>query len=120
MAKILEPGYIGPLVSLAGILGKPGRGRQLNSYFRAVGVAPRQQFLSANSNRISCIIQNVDSETVYLAFAGNTDAEIVLTQSQSFQIDENFPWTGSLMASVIAGTGHLVVWEVTLRDEDGG
>ena len=108
-----EPGYNGQLVSLAGIMGGPGKGRVVAS--SAFILAGNIQVMSPNPKRISALILNGDPSINVNVFLGGTSGyAVVLGPLGSFQIDVNFPWTGEVDASPASGTPTISVNEVSV------
>lgn len=93
-----ECGHWGQLVSLAGIIGRAGRGRQIETTLHVVANA--RTILTSNPNRISVIIQNTGDEALYLGLGQDPSAStgLILQIGESLQIDQNFPWIGDVRA----------------------
>ncbi len=111
MAEVsLEGGYNGQLVSLGGIRGLPGQGRKISGQNLTGNGAI--QILSPNLRRIAVIIQNQSGLEVELILRDTlTSYRIKLEDHGTFQIDDNFPWTGSVMAYAGAATWQLSILE---------
>ena len=100
MSLVQEPGYNGTLISLGGVKGTSGRGRQCNSNGVSV-TTTRVQVLPSNSKRISCLMNNIGSDTIWLIL-GNAADDVVsgIIPNGSYQIDALHPWTGGIYAFV--------------------
>lgn len=117
MALVVEMGYNGRLVSLAGVLGAEGKGRIISPTTLVVSTAVIA--LSANPKRISALLQNFDDPStpgsrMYVFIGNNSSAPIVLAPLGSLQIDADFPWTGEIWASAPANTPVLEMNEVSI------
>ncbi len=107
----IEQGYKGVLVSMGGVISKPGLGRKIEgTQFVTTVALTTYLILPANSQRISAIIQNLTSDTVALLLDDSAGANpIVLQPYGVFQIDNNFPWTGNVHAySTVAGSINIL------------
>jgi len=115
MAIVQESGYILglQLISLSGVKGIIGRGRQLSQESYSLTTTARQ-ILDNNPQRISAIIYNRSTSTndVTLDFGLNGTA-MLLPIGTSIQIDTLFPWCGSVVGNS-AGTATLDVLEVSV------
>lgn len=112
-----ENGVMGPIYSLAGIPGVPGRGRVIDQTLKACTTATLM-LAPANGNRISLLIQNfissADAVGIHLgddAFASNY---FFIYPGQSFQIDKDFPWTGAVLGICQTSTATVSVNEVSV------
>lgn len=95
-----ESGYEGLLVSLGGVKSQLGRGRITRSFEGNITSTLKQMILPNNPKRISAIIENIPNTTgiyLYISFTG-TGLTVSLAPGGSFQIDQNFPWTGPVWA----------------------
>ena len=95
-----ESGFNGRLVSLGGIQGAIGRGRQTNPVVWTISA--KTQILSENGRRQSAIIQNTGAVLATLYFGTDT-VGMTLLPNGNIQIDINFSWTGNIWANS-AGT----------------
>lgn len=94
-----DAGYTGRLVSLGGVLGRPGHGIEINQ--RSFNNGGTQQIVGSNPNRMWMIIQanysNASAVTIKLALPlRGPDQTIQLAPGGTFQIDQNIPWTGPI------------------------
>ena len=115
----VETGSLIPIVSLGGIKSQPGMGRVITSFAFPPTIAIVNYVLSPNPKRISAIFINKGDpanvgEIMYL-YIGENGAPIKLLEYGSFQIDSNFPWTGSVSV-IYTGTNspYLVGYEVSV------
>lgn len=115
MGQAQESGYILglQLVSLSGIKGQIGRGRQLDQQSYSMTTAARS-VLNNNPSRISALLVNRGSSAgnVSLDFGAN-GTSMALAPGQSLQLDQLLPWSGQVMA-VAASTATLDVIEVSV------
>jgi hypothetical protein len=106
--------YIGlQLISLSGVKGIVGRGRQLSQEsYSLTGTA--RQILDNNPQRVTAIISNrsTSANAVTLDF-GNNGTTMLLSVGASIQIDNLFPWCGPITGTV-AGAATLDVIEVSV------
>lgn len=96
-----EDGCIAELVSLAGVKGRSGLGREVKGIARlATNAYP--EIVNSNLRRLSCILQNSGTSNIWL-YLGNADnySEFLLVPGGSFQIDKDFPWTGAIRAYAV-------------------
>jgi len=109
-----EQGYVGRVVSLAGVVGMEGRGREsYNDLIPMVGSTGRL-ILTSNSRRISAIIQNRIAGDLYITLGEEYNGlGIVLFQNQSLQIDRDFPWTGDIRGFSLT-SGNVGVIEISI------
>ena len=106
-----ESGYQGRLVSLGGVLGKPGRGRQIVPV--AITVTTAEAIIASdNPQRLALIIRNTGTETAYINLAGNTS--FPLKANEVFQIDYNFAWTGAIYAATNSSTTTVIGYETSV------
>ena len=108
MAKQLEPGYNGRLISLGGVVGKRGVGRQSIRNNINLAASVGQIGLPANSRRIAATIQSYTVGDDLQIFLGNsTDGACYIISSRDvFQINYLLPWTGAVY---MYSTGILAV-----------
>lgn len=114
---ITEPGYNGQLVSLGGVLGAPGKGRQMFNHVFAMasGAVP---LLSPNPMRIAALIQNADTTLAVLLYVGTTSTLqylVTLNAGGSLQIDQDFPWIEYIWGSAASGAPAVLVTEIAVQ-----
>lgn len=112
-----EAGFYGAqLYSLSGKPGSKYRGRQCQTSWISLNNSFQLVF-GENGNRISALIilSNVATAPMYISLgqvATGTE-QFPLYPGQSFQIDGNFPWTGSVYAQT-AGVGVIFATEISV------
>lgn len=115
MGQAQESGYfLGlELISLSGVKGVKGRGRQINQQSYAMTTTARQ-ILDNNSQRISALISNrTTSANDVTLDLGAQGTSMLLPVGGSIQIDVLLPWTGPIVG-VTTGTATLDVIEVSV------
>lgn len=116
----IEPGHVGTLVSLAGIVGRPGAGRKTEYNGGVVPFAAAQQCLPANMRRISALIQMIESTTYTSAYINvffGSEAVARLYPRGSLLIDSNFPWCGEISLQAVTTAGYVFVNEVSVSEQ---
>lgn len=105
-----ESGYKGQLVSLSGLLGAPGRGRQVEDAPWVVPAAETVMVLSGNGRRIAAVFQNLPGSAgdAEISLGENSGKTEILQPGDSWQIDINIPWTDSVWCYSLAGCTLLV------------
>jgi len=99
-----ESGSGESLISLGGIRSLRGWGRRFDvASYQAGGTVPYVNILQDNPKRIAAIIQNIGPDSIAVQAPGN-DWLFIITSGGSFQIDENFPFTGALLAYAVGPT----------------
>jgi hypothetical protein len=101
LKKAIEAGNAGLLISLGGIIGRIGAGREIASdYLTSVG-GNYVQVLDSNPKRLSAIVQNRGTDLLLVAFGemSVSGSAILIDPHGSFQIDQNFPWTGPVFVT---------------------
>jgi len=116
MAVVRESGYNGRLVSLGGLLSLEGQGRECDSKIVPLIVSAWTRLLENNPRRISALIQNVDNSLTVAVIIGDDSGGgyFHLEPKGTLQIDENFPWTGPVIAYQAAAM-NMSVAEVNIR-----
>jgi hypothetical protein len=115
-----ETGSNQKLISLGGVIGQAGLGREVNTTLLTMAVGVLQYALAANPKRISALIVNngdvaLASQYVGVYIGENNTGPFFLTEFGSFQIDENFPWTGSVYIAYLgAGSPVISITEVSV------
>lgn len=91
-------GYTGQLVALSGIKGKQGFGLRIDQSLLSLTAGYMDDCYPANSNRVWLLMQNAGGADVYYGFGQTPDAAISqkLEPGDSFLINEDLPWCGSL------------------------
>jgi hypothetical protein len=108
-----ETGHVGQLLSLAGVAGVPGRGRE--SVPLAVATAGIGQILPANPRRISAIVQNKSDTVGFRLYLGDTTVSgFEIKPGGTFQIDGDFPWTGLVLIEAVGGTASAYSVDVSV------
>lgn len=103
-----------PLVSLNGIEGRRYAGREADTnQYTNVGTTP-MILLTENSLRQAAIIQNLGPATLSINLPESGGYPLQLLPNGTFQIDNNFPWTGAVYGTYASGTGYVYVWEVSV------
>jgi len=101
------------LVSLSGIPGVDHRGRQARAIY-IIPAVTTSQVIDQNTHRIAMILQTTGLCDIQLGLGEPaTAACIILRPGQSFQIDQNFPWTGSVQALAADTSGVLTGYELS-------
>lgn len=120
MAIVLEAGYgqrdnPNTLVSLGGVLGVPFIGRQADINTHHVSTT-RRQLLGNNSRRIAALLvaSKANDDTVPVYLADSSDATVILSPGDSFQIDYNLPWTGSVYGISTGADEVINVTEISV------
>jgi len=103
-----ESGYNGQIVSLGGVKAQYGHGRQ--SVSKTIFGVAEEEVLGDNPGRVCAIIQNRAGVNVTVSLGKDDSGSFVLLPNGSFQIDQNFPWTGSV--DCLAASGNLVMFAV--------
>jgi hypothetical protein len=98
---IRDSGYNGSLVSLAGIVGAFGQGRNVVTGQYVNETTTPAVVLNANPKRIWASIQNTGSAATTLSYGeGGSFKEFVNMQPWDiYVIDADHPWTGSVAIS---------------------
>lgn len=107
--EVFEPGFNGRLISLGGIAGKEGAGRQAQRFTVTVSAGVGIIGLPSNGKRISATVQIFTGSTdlqIYMGDSTYGPAYLIGPTKQMFQIDKDLPWTGSLY---LYSTGALSV-----------
>ncbi len=98
----IESGHAGePLESLGGVKSRSGRGRTLRHGTMNQNDAAVTEVMSDNPLRICAIIHNTGSGLQGVYFDYNL--AVALRPNDSFQIDKDFPWTGSVQWYAVEG-----------------
>lgn len=100
-----ESGVAVKLVSLAGMVGVIGRGRQIAPV--AWTIAALTQILNENGRRLTAIIQNTGTLNATIYF-GNDTVGLTLLPNANLQIDADFPWTGNVWANSVGTTLEVI------------
>jgi hypothetical protein len=112
-----EAGSNVSLLSMGGVQGQPQRGRQSFSDYIAIGGPIYAEILPANGRRIAAIFQNLGPGTLTLGLGSGPLVAfdgIVVGLGQAFQIDGDFPWTGSVWADSGATTTTIAITELSV------
>lgn len=96
------------LISLAGVIGKPGIGREVVDNAQAVTTA-LAQYIASNDRRIALLIYNPSANQIYFSFNNGSTGIITCYPRDSILINKDFPWTGPISAYSIAG-GDIFTW----------
>jgi len=108
-----EPGYVGQLISLAGVKGVAGQGRAtVEDTITLVG-AGLQFIVPANPKRIALLVQNHYSSDSILKFSlggANATTAKSLQIGDTLIIDALFPWTGMIRFDAPAGANNVIVY----------
>lgn len=117
MTAYQETGNRLPIISLGGIQSNRGWGRNIEiSATPVLGLyAGIQQIMPDNPRRISAIILNNTPGVVFLSAPGN-DWYLLLQPGGSLQIDNNFPYTGPILAfgDALAANNILNIAEISV------
>jgi len=111
-----DPGHNGPLVSLGGIVGRPGYGSFVEHTQPVVTAGTFTDVVGNNPKRLWMFIQNESTEAVLLYF-GNVGAGSVglrLEPKGTLQIDEHIPWTGGIRIGAPTVNATIEVIEASL------
>lgn len=115
MAISRESGCLGREQSLGGLWSKDGAGRLCESQNLTVTTAAVLRVLSENQRRICALIENRGTGVLTLDFGASGIYSIAIRDGGSFQIDDNFPWTG--IVNAIAETASCTVWATEVSIE---
>lgn len=116
MPYVKESGHQGPIVSLGGVTGQPGLGRQVRTEYFAVVSTVQRQILDDNPRRISAIIYSNSDGAITLYFTPDTNGPIAVLQRNDYLIiNSDFPWTGPIWGINAALTGQVYIAEVSVQ-----
>jgi len=105
-----EAGYQGRLVSLGGVVGAPGRGRQARQLNNSVDNTGTKLIMESNPKRLSALIQNIDAINMYIMFGDELyNYGFLLRPYDIFQIDQNLPWAGSVAGYAAAACTYRLL-----------
>jgi len=113
MSFQLESGHNGLMISMGGILGRPGLGRRIDSTAFSL-TTTAVMIIGDNPRRISAIIENQGPDSLALDFGGGINS-ISIHSGGNLQIDENFPYTGSIAAGADTSTCVVLVTEISVQ-----
>jgi len=114
---ITESGHNGVIESLGGVKNRPGFGRTSYYATHTLGVLDDLDILPENTRRISALIQNYGSGSVFINFSSGYAGQgmrVYLSPGGSIQIDKDFPWTGYISARGILAT-TIIVNEISVQ-----
>ncbi len=118
-----EPGNAEVIVSLGGVKSTHGRGRIVSVDTANVGLATGATLLWPNNPlRLSALVQNISDGATVLLYIGSpfltgTPQTLYLFPHGSFQIDQDFPWTGPVYATTGGLAADIQFAEISI---DGG
>lgn len=117
MVDARDQGFIGRLVSLGGVKGREGLGYMIQHATASTPVGGgKVQIIPANSARACALITNVDAVRVYLSFVEDPNFAIhPLDPGGSFQIDEDFPWTGGVWMTYNVGVATVGFTDISVQ-----
>jgi len=105
--ELYDSGYIGRMVSMAGVVGREGMGLRIYSSLPAPTATP-VLVVGANPVRLYLLITNEGTVDVEIAFNETfTDGKHTLVPGGHILINKDMPWTGAVWARTLAGTGSL-------------
>jgi len=111
-ADIYDGGFNGRRVSLAGSLGAAGRGLKMWSNMPAPPITTGCILISSNPGRLFALFTNEGTVDVQIAFDNTWSNGLhTLRPGGSFQIDDQFPWTGPVYGRGVGATGSIAVEE---------
>lgn len=111
-----EPGYSGQLISLGGVQGAIGQGRErLSRRLVATAAADAMVVFPSNQLRLFATFYNAGAAPIYLCFGApsSSDVQAILVAGTWFQIDKDLPWTGAL-SIYFTSAGTLYSNEVSI------
>jgi len=113
---IREAGYVGQLISLAGVRGREGLGRIGMTEAVTVVAASAIVGLLSNPARLAASIQNLSVDDDLDVYFGDTSLgpKFTLPHLGYLQIDYLMPWTGPVYL-YSAGTGIVTVSELSVQ-----
>lgn len=115
MARTIESGHSGPLVSMSGAIGAPNLGRAIDSNFIAIG-ATQRQIISDNPKRIALYIyNNTGARCQLFTTPDNTGPIAWLNQDDYLLFNHDFPWCGAVWAVSTAAVGQVYTVEVSIQ-----
>lgn len=102
---LYDGGYVGQLVSLAGVKGRDGLGARVwSSQPAPPATGAGVEVMGPNPSRLWALITNEGTVDVQLAFDNVfTNGLFTLRPGGSFMINKNLPWTGTVHARVTGG-----------------
>jgi hypothetical protein len=110
MPIVLDGGYVGNLRSLAGRLGRYGRGIKLESQIITLVNGLYTIVLPANGDRLWAIIQSGNPTENCALYYGQDNAYPVCTLLPygSLQVDGSIPWTGAIYGYALVVAGYAL------------
>lgn len=113
---VRDAGFVGRLVSLAGVLGAEGLGRSARHDSVSISSGLGVIGLESNPLRIAASVQNYSVDDVLNVFLGDTTDGPVFTLKHLgyLQIDINMPWTGAIYLQS-GGTGIAAINEMSIQ-----
>jgi len=113
---IREPGFNGRLISLSGVLGAVGQGREGVRHTVAVTGGTGIIGMPSNPLRISATVQIfIGTADLQVFFGDSTDGPaFILAPRDMLQIDHNLPWAGAVYL-YSSGTMSVLLNEVSVR-----
>jgi len=106
-----ETGHLGRLVSLGGVVGRPGTGRRVDDYTQIV-TGSTVLIMPANPYRLWASFFNREGGVVVLG--PGPDYFVALEPGGFFLINESMPWTGAIYAGPASGSPQLFCFEAVL------
>lgn len=111
-----DVGYLGQLVSLAGVKGAQGKGLLITGGEATINAGTPERVLDSNPQRVWALLTNDGAVNVTIIFgdASGDSGTHVLVPNGSLLINEFMRWTGAIVSTCAAGVGTINYTEASV------